>query len=100
MMMMMMIIIIIIIIIIMIIIIIIMVMVMMTREILQSPHCAVICLLHVRSSGQGGIVYKSCATYRACITCSMPCNALYKGTAQLLRLTELKSHLLWLYFIG
>ena len=30
---------------------------------LQSPHCATNCLQHVRSSGQGAIVCKSCATH-------------------------------------
>ena len=32
-------------------------------------------------------------THRALITCNMPCATWYEGTAQLLRLTELKSHL-------
>ena len=29
---------------------------------LQSPHCATNCLQHIRSSGPGAIVCKSCAT--------------------------------------
>ena len=40
---------------------------------LQSPHCVTNCLQHVRSSGPGAIVCKSCATHRALITCNMPC---------------------------
>ena len=47
-------------------------------------------------------VCKSCAIHRAFITCSMPCAIWYKGTAQLLSLTEFKSHFFFflLYFIG
>ena len=47
----------------------------------------------------GQTVCKSCATHRALITC-MLCATWYKGTAQLLSLTELKSHLFELYFTG
>ena len=36
---------------------------------------------------------KSRATHRAVITCNMLCARWYEGTAQLLSLTELKSHL-------
>ena len=42
-------------------------------DFLQSPHCAVNCLQHVRSSGLGAIVCKSRATHRALITCNMSC---------------------------
>ena len=35
---------------------------------------------------------KSRATHRALITCSVSCATWYKGTAQLLSLTEVKSH--------
>ena len=59
---------------------------------LQSPYCAVNCLQYVRSRGPGAIVCKSRATHRALITCYM-CATWYEGTAQLLSLTELKSHL-------
>ena len=38
---------------------------------LQSPHCAVNRLQHVRLSGPGAIVCKSHATHQALITCSM-----------------------------
>ena len=69
------------------------------RDFLQSPHSAANCLQHVRSSGPGAIVCKSRATHRALITCK--CRATwYEGTARLLSLTELKSHLFELYFIG
>ena len=50
-------------------------------------------LQHVRSRGPGVIVCKSRATYPALITCNMQCATWYEGTAQLLSLTELKSHL-------
>ena len=60
---------------------------------LQSPHCAPNCLQHVRSSGQGAVMCKSHTAHRALITCSMSCATWYKGTAQLLNLTKLKSHL-------
>ena len=39
------------------------------QDFLQSPHSAANCLQHVRSSGPGAIVCKSCATHRALITC-------------------------------
>ena len=63
------------------------------REFLQSPHSAANCLQHVRSSDPGAIVCKSRASVMLRATW-------YKGTAQLLSLTELKSHLFELYFIG
>ena len=50
------------------------------------------CLQQVCSSGQGASVYKSRATHRALIMGNMLCAIGYKGTAQLLSLTELKSH--------
>ena len=63
------------------------------RDFLQSPHCAANRLQHIRSSGPGIIVCKSRATHQALITCYMSCATWYEGTAQLLSLTELKSHL-------
>ena len=36
---------------------------------------------------------KSCAAHTAFITCNLQCATWYEGTAQLLSLTELKSHL-------
>ena len=59
---------------------------------LQSPHCAANYPQRVRSSGSGAIVCKSRATHRALITCNLQCATWYKRTAQLLSLTELKSH--------
>ena len=67
---------------------------------LQSPHCAANCLQQVRSSGPGAIVSKSRATHRALITCNLQRDTWYEWTAQLLSLTELKSHLFQPYFIG
>ena len=62
-------------------------------DLLQSSHCAVNCLQHVRSSGPGTIVCKSRATHSALVKCNMSCYAL-------LSLTESKSHLFELDFIG
>ena len=56
---------------------------------LQSPHSATICLQRLRSSGPGAIVPKSRATL---IAHNMSCATGNEGTAQLLSLTELKSH--------
>ena len=66
----------------------------------NSPHCAANCLQRVSSSGPGSIVCKSRATHRALVTSSMSFATWYEGTAQLLSLTELKSHLFYLCFIG
>ena len=55
---------------------------------LQYPHCVSNCLQHVRSSGRHEFVYMSCATW-------------YEGTAQIISLTELKSHFLKkVYVVG
>ena len=71
------------------------------RDFFQSPHSAANCLQHVRSSGPGAIVCKSRATHLALSRASVMLRAFwYEGTAQLLSLTELKSHLFELYFIG
>ena len=40
------------------------------RDFLQSPHCAVNCLQHVGSNGQGAIVCKSRAKHRAPFACN------------------------------
>ena len=63
------------------------------QDLLQSPRCAANCLQHVRSSGQGTIVWKSRATHRAPIMYNVLCATWYEGIAQLLSLTEFKSHL-------
>ena len=63
------------------------------RDFLQSSHCAMSCLQHVRSSGPGVIVCKSRATHPALITHNLQCATWYEETAQLLSLTELESHL-------
>ena len=60
---------------------------------LQSPKCPATCPQHVRSSDQDAILFKSLATHRALITYNMSCATWYKGTAQLLSVTEFKSHL-------
>ena len=71
-----------------------------SRDFSQSPQCTVNCLQHVRSSGQGAIVCKSHTTHPVPIISSMPSATWYKGTAQLLSLTEFILHLFQLYFIG
>ena len=43
------------------------------RDFSQSPHCNTNCLQHVRSSGPGAIVCKSCQTHQALTTCDMSC---------------------------
>ena len=63
------------------------------RDFIQSLRCTTNYLQHVHLSGQGTIVWKSLATHRAPITCNMLCTTWYERTAQLLSLTELKSHL-------
>ena len=67
------------------------------RDFSQFPHSAANSLQHVRSSDPGAIVQHierlSCASVMLGATW-------YEGTAQLLSLTELKSHLFELYFIG
>ena len=66
------------------------------QDCLQSPHCSTNCLQVART--------QSCANYllhtRAFIMYNMACATWYKGTAQLLRLAEFKSHLFYIYFIG
>ena len=69
-------------------------------DFIQSPHCIANCLQHACSSGPGAIVCKSHATHWALITYSMLQATWYKGTAQLLSLTELKSHPFYLDSIG
>ena len=62
-----------------------------TMQVFVQPlHCAVNCLQHVRSCGPGAIVCKSRATQWTLITCSMSCATWYKGTSQLLSLTDFK----------
>ena len=71
------------------------------RDFLQSPHSAANCLQHVRSSGQGAIVCNYVQHIKRLACASVMLRATwYKGTAQLLSLTELKSYLFGLYFIG
>ena len=71
------------------------------RVFLQSHHSAATCLQHVRSSGPGAVVCKSRATVERLSRASVMLRATwYEGTAQLLSLTELKSHLFELYLIG
>ena len=70
------------------------------RDFLQSPYCVANSLQHVRSNGQATIVNKSRLTHRAFITWNMSRATSYEGTAHLLSLTEFKSHLFELYFIG
>ena len=71
------------------------------RDFLKSPHCAARCLQHVRSSGQGSIVYKSRATHRALYHVQHAvCLVVQRDSSANIFLTELKSHLLQLSFNG
>ena len=63
------------------------------RDFLQSPHSTANCLQHARSSGLGAIVCKSRANVVLRATW-------YEGTAQLLSLTELKSHVFELILLA
>ena len=67
------------------------------RDFWQAPHSAASRLRHVRSSGPGTIVYTSSAYHVQHVVLRA---TWYEGTAQLLSLTEYKSHLFELYFIG
>ena len=60
------------------------------QNVILSPDWATNCLQHVCSSDQGAIVYKSCATHWALITCNMSCITWYEEIAHLLSFTELK----------
>ena len=71
------------------------------RDFLQSPHSAANCLQHVCSSGPGTIVCNHVKHIERLSRTSVMLHATwYEGTAQLLSLIELKSHLFELYFIG
>ena len=71
------------------------------RDFLQSPHSATNCLQHVRSSGPGATCANHVQHIERLSRASVMLRATwYEGTAQLLSLTELKSHLFELYFIG
>ena len=69
------------------------------RDFLHSPHSAVNCLQHIRSSGPGATNHVQ-HIERLSRASVMLRATWYEGTAQLLSLTELKSHLFELYFIG
>ena len=71
------------------------------RDFLQSPHSAANRLQHVRASGPAQL----CANHEQHIECLSRASVMlratwYEGTAQLLSVIELKSHLFELYFIG
>ena len=67
----------------------------------QSPLCATNRLQHVHSSGPGrNRLQITCNTLSAYHVQHVSRATWYEGTAQLLRLTESKSHLFELYFIG
>ena len=59
----------------------------------QSPHCAVNRPQHTRSSGPGTIMYKSRALSTYHVLHFTLHARWYEGTAQLLSVTEFKSHL-------
>ena len=71
------------------------------RDFLEFSHSAGNCLQHTRSSGPGAIVANHVQHIERLSRASVMLRATwYEGTAQLLSLTELKSHLFELYFVG
>ena len=54
----------------------------------------------IRSSSHGQVVCTSRTTHRTLIICNVSCATGNEGTAQLRSLTEMKSYLFELYFIG
>ena len=62
-------------------------------RLVPSPHGVTNCLQHAHTSDQGAVMCKSRATLQVLIMCNMLCDTWCRGTAQLLRVTELKSHL-------
>ena len=68
------------------------------RDFLQSPHSAANCLQYVCSSGPGAKCANHAQHIERLSRASVMLRATwYEGTAQLLSLTELKSHLFELY---
>ena len=66
--------------------------------ILQSPHCAANCLQQVARANRVQITCNTSSAYH--VQHGVFCATWYEGTAQLLSLTEMKSHRFELYFIG
>ena len=72
------------------------------QDFLQSPHNAANCLQHVRSSGPGAIVCKSCATHRALITCKchVTCH-LVRRDSSAIKFDRVEIAFIWAsFFIG
>ena len=67
------------------------------RDFLQSPLCAANRLQHARLSGPGAITCNISSAYH--VQHVVLHATWYEGTAQLLSLTEIKSHLFELYFV-
>ena len=69
------------------------------RDFLQSPHSAVNCLQHVRSSGLGAIVCKSRATHRALITfkCHVTCH-LVRRDSSAIQFDRVEMAFIWTLF--
>ena len=68
------------------------------QDLLLSPHCAANRLQHIRLSGPSAIMCNTSSAYH--LQHVMLCSTWYEGTAQLLSLTEFKSHLFEFYFTG
>ena len=62
------------------------------QDFLQSSHCTMDCLQYICSSGHCVIVCKSCSVHWVLFMCSMRHATWYEGAAQLLSLTDMKSH--------
>ena len=69
-------------------------------NLLQSPHCAAKCLQNVRSSGPGAIVCKGNTSSAYRVQRVVLRATWYERAAHLLILTDFKSHLFLIYFIG
>ena len=71
------------------------------RHFLQSPHSAANCLQHVRSSGPGATVCKSCVTRRALITCKchVTCH-LVRRDRSAIKFDRVEIAFIELYFTG
>ena len=71
------------------------------RDFLQSPHSAVNCLQHARSSGLGAVVCKSRATHRALITCKcrVTCH-LVRRDSSAIKCDRIEIAFIWAYFVG
>ena len=69
------------------------------RDFLQCPHSAANCLQHIRSSGPGAIVCKSCATHWALITCKchITCHLVWRDSSAI-KFDRIEIKFIWALF--